>query len=105
MSNHPLTAAELETKLDEALDPDSSSPYATTPLAQALEPFAREQQDFVLRWSAVITRTNTQMAVLFAAQAPEALRRLTLADIENWVVRAMDVYDKLGLFPACAGFR
>jgi nitric oxide reductase NorD protein len=105
MSNKPLTAAELEAKLDEALDLDASSPHATTPLAQALEPFDREQQDFVLRWSAVIARTNTQMALLFAAQAPEALRRMALADIENWVVRAMDVYDKLGLFPACAVFR
>jgi len=39
------------------------------------------------------------------AQAPEGLRRMALADIEAWIVQAMDVYDRMGLFPACKVFR
>jgi len=104
MANKPLTAAELEARLDASLDPDLSS-RRTTHLAEALATFARDEQDFVLRWTDIIARTNTEMAYLFAAQAPEGLRRMALADIEAWIVQAMDVYDRMGLFPACKVFR
>ncbi|HJX18749.1 MAG TPA: hypothetical protein VJ437_11215, partial [Acidiferrobacterales bacterium] len=64
-----------------------------------------DQQEFALRWTDIIARTNTEMAYLFVAQAPEGLRRMALADIEAWIVQAMDVYDRMGLFPACKVFR
>ena len=99
-----LTTAELETRLDASLDPALSS-RRTTHLAEALTAFARGEQDFVLRWTDIIARTNTEMAYLFASQAPEGLRRMALADIEAWIVQAMDVYDRMGLFPACKVFR
>ena len=104
MSSLPLTIAELEAHLDLALDPLM---YArpTTALAEALAPLPRAAQDFVLRWTNIIAKTNTEMARLFAAQAPLALKQLDLAAMEAWAVRAMDVYDRLGLFPACAVFR
>jgi len=100
----PLTAAELETRLDASLDPYLSA-RRTTHLAEALAAFAHDQQEFVLRWTDIIARTNTEMAYLFAAQAPEGLRRMALTDIEAWIVQAMDVYDRMGLFPACKVFR
>ena len=59
----------------------------------------------MLRWTDVIARTNTEKAYLFATQAPEGLRRMALDDIEAWIVQAMDVYDRMGLFPACKVFR
>lgn len=105
MSSLPLTAAELEERLESSLDPTQSSPPLAAPLAQALALLARTEQEFVLHWTDIIAKTNTDMAYLFAAQAPEGLRRLRPADIEAWVVRAMDVYDKIGLYPACAVFR
>jgi len=105
MSNQlSLTAAELETLLDASLDPALSA-RRNTHLAEALAAFARDQQEFVLHWTDVIARTNTEMAYLFANQAPEGLRRMALADIEAWIVQAMDVYDRMGLFPACKVFR
>ncbi|HWR88364.1 MAG TPA: hypothetical protein VN277_08090, partial [Acidiferrobacterales bacterium] len=104
MTLPPLSAAELETRLDASLDPALSS-RRTTHLAEALAAFPRNEQDFVLRWTDVIARTNTEMAYLFANQAPEGLRRMGLADIEAWIVQAMDVYDRMGLFPACKVFR
>ena len=105
MSKIPLTIAEIEERLETSLDPTQSSPPLAAPLAQALAPLARGEQELVLRWTDIIARTNTDMAYLFAAQAPEGLRRLRPADIEAWVVRAMDVYDKIGLYPACTVFR
>jgi nitric oxide reductase NorD protein len=104
MKHQPLTAAELEIRLDASLDPDLSA-RRTTHLAEALAAFPHDKQEFVLRWTDIIARTNTEMAYLFAAQAPEGLRRLALADIETWIVQAMDVYDRMGLFPACKVFR
>jgi nitric oxide reductase NorD protein len=104
MSKKPLTTAQIEEKLDEFLDPALSA-RRTTPLAEALAPFTRTEQDVVLHWTDVIAKTNTAMAYLFATQAPEGLRHLDLAGIETWVVEAMDVYDRMGLFPACNVFR
>jgi len=104
MTDQPLSAAALETKLDTSLDPALSA-RRTTHLAEALAPFARSEQEFVLRWTDVIARTNTEMAYLFATQAPDGLRRMALGDIEAWIVQAMDVYDRMGLFPACKVFR
>jgi nitric oxide reductase NorD protein len=104
MIDQPLSAAALEAKLDASLDPALSA-RRTTHLAAALAPFARSEQEFVLRWTDVIARTNTEMAYLFATQAPEGLRRMALSDIEAWIVQAMDVYDRMGLFPACKVFR
>ena len=51
----------------------------------------------VQRWTDVMARTNTGIAYLFATQAPEGLRRMARADIEAWIVQAMDVYDRMGL--------
>jgi nitric oxide reductase NorD protein len=104
MPHPPLTTAELEARLDASLDPALSA-RRTTHMAEALAAFARGEQDFVLRWTDIIARTNTEMAYLFANQAPEGLRRMGLADIEAWIVQAMDVYDRMGLFPACKVFR
>jgi len=104
MNQDPLQAAELEIRLDASLDPALSGRH-TRDLAKALAAFPRNEQEFVLRWTDIIARTNTEMAYLFASQAPEGLRRMALADIEAWIVQAMDVYDRMGLFPACKVFR
>ena len=104
MTDHPLSVAALEARLDASLDPALSA-RRTTHLAEALTTFTRDEQELVLRWTDVIARTNTEMAYLFATQAPEGLRRMRRADIEAWIVQAMDVYDRMGLFPACKIFR
>ena len=52
----PLTAHQLEERLDEALDPVLSSRRTAQPLALKLAPLARELQDFALHWVNVIAR-------------------------------------------------
>ncbi|MEW6330877.1 MAG: hypothetical protein AB1560_05385 [Pseudomonadota bacterium] len=99
MSAQALTVAELEARLDEALDPVLSSRRTAAPLARALAEVERAQQDFVLRWVDIIVKTNAEMAYQFAARAPEAFRLMPPAAIEDWVIRAMDVYDRQGLYP------
>jgi len=101
----PFTAADLEEKLDEYLDPVLSSRRSATGLAVALEEFERGHQEFVLRWVGIIAKTNAELAYQFAAHAPEGLRLMDWEDIEGWIIQAMDMYDKMGLYPASAVFR
>ena len=104
MSLPSLSIAELEARLDEALDPVLSSRRTAAPLAQALAGIERSQQDFVLKWVDIIIKTNAEMAYQFAARAPEAFRLMPLPAIEEWVIHVMDVYDKQGLYPGCSAF-
>jgi nitric oxide reductase NorD protein len=95
MNNLPLTAAEIETRLADSLD------AALPPLAEGLAALTRAQQNFALRWVDVLAKTNAEMGRRFAAQAPDAFRLMEPAHIEAWLIRAMDTYDNIGLYPAC----
>ena len=98
----PLTAHQLEERLDEALDPVLSSRRTAQPLALKLAPLARELQDFALHWVNVIARTSGEMAYQFAALAPEVLCRLDGAAAEAWIIQAMDTFDREGLYRGTA---
>ena len=100
----PLTAAELEERLDELLESVLSSRRTAAALARALAELRRAQQDFTLKWVDIIAKTNAEMAYQFCARSPEAFRLMSLAAVEDWIIRAMDVYDKQGLYPGCSIF-
>ncbi|MBI3937777.1 MAG: nitric oxide reductase activation protein [Betaproteobacteria bacterium] len=104
-ASESLGAAELEAQLDELLDAVLSSRRTATRLAQALAPLARNLQDFVLRWAAVIARTNAEMAYQFAAAAPAALAAMDTSTAEAWIIQAMDTYDRQGLYRGSAVFK
>ena len=97
-----LTTREIETRLEAALELVQYSRYSAAPLAAALARFARPQQDYVLRWAEVICKTNTDLAYQFVRHAPEALPLMSAPALDAWVIRAMDVYDREGLYPACS---
>ena len=101
----PLSADAIEARLDEALDSVLSSRRTAGALAQALAAGERGQQDFVLKWVDIIAKTNAEMAYQFAAHAPEAFRRMPAPAVEDWIIRALDVYDAQGLYPGCAVFK
>ncbi len=105
MAAEPLSANALEERLDELLDPVLSSRRTATRLAGTIAPLAREPQDFILHWVAVIARSNPEMAYQFAAAAPQALARLDLAAAEAWIIEAMDTYDRDGLYRGSAVFK
>ena len=102
MSTNPLSAAELEERLNALLDPLLSSHHIASEPAQALAELTRAQQEFVLRWAGVIAKTNAELAYEFAGQAPGSFRMMDLEDVEAWIIQTMDVYDKKGLYPAIA---
>jgi len=103
--NPPLSATELGKRLDYLLGPVLSSRRGAAPLAEALAALDRTRQDFVLHWIEVIDRSNYELAYQFAAAAPAALGLLDAAAIDAWILHAMDVYDRDGLFRASEVFR
>lgn len=102
--SEPLSALRIEERLEEFLDPVLSSRRTATGVAHRLSTLQRPQQDFVLHWTGVIARTNTEMAYQFAATAPQALARIgdDTAAVEGWIIHAMDTYDREGLYRGSA---
>ena len=98
----PLSATELEDLLEEMLDPVLSSRRTAAPLARVLADLPAQHQSFVLHWAAAVAASSTELAYQVVALSPEALGLLDLEGMEAWLVRAMDVYDREGLYPASA---
>ena len=98
----PLSAAELEEWLDEELDAALSIRRTTRAPALTLATLTRTKQDFARHWIAVIAKTNPEFAFHFASHVTDALQRMPTEDTEAWIIQAMDVYDKMGLYPAVA---
>ena len=104
MSGEPLSAAALDIRLRLLLEAAASTPQRTAQAAGVLARLARRDQDLVLRWVAVIARTDAEMACQFSIHAPQALASMSATDVEGWALRALEVYDREGLHPACAVF-
>jgi nitric oxide reductase NorD protein len=98
----PLAREELEDLLEEMLDPVLSSRRTAAPLAGSLALLPAGQQQFVLHWAGAVAASSTELAYQVVALAPRALSLLDLASMEGWLVRAMDVYDREGLYAASA---
>lgn len=96
----PLSANELEARLEAALDPVLSSRRTVGGAARVLSKLDEPAQRFVLHWLDVVCASNSELGYQFAALAGQALERLSLEDAESWIVNALDVYDLKGLFPA-----
>ena len=85
--------------LNQLLDPVlSSSRTAHRPAAELATCSAKEQQ-FALRWLDVVARTNSELGFQFVTHVARAFKAMAFADVESWVVQAMDVYDRQGLYP------
>ena len=97
----PLTAAQLE----ERLDIHMISLGAAEEPSRALAEFTREEQDFVLHWVSIVTRTSAGMALNFVSHVCPALRQMDMAGVEAWLLACMDIYDTRGLHPAVAAFK
>lgn len=65
-------------------------------------PLALEQQEFALHWTDVIRKSNSEMAYQFVTHVPEALRLMGIEGARHWLLDAMDIYDKEGLYPGSA---
>jgi nitric oxide reductase NorD protein len=97
----PLTAVQLEDRLDIHM----ISMGAAEEPARALAEFSRQQQDFVLHWVSIVTRTSSGMALNFVSHVCPALRLMDTTGVEAWLLACMDIYDTRGLHAAVVAFR
>ena len=100
-----LSQAELEEKLDEMLYAALSSRRSPAVIAAGIAGLPRGQQDFVLHWAQVAAQNVAELGYQFTAQAPQALALFGRSGTEKWLLRALDAYDKQGLYPACAALK
>ncbi len=101
----PLTAADLEERMDRYLDPALSSRRTAARPAADLAGFSAAEQGFVLHWGAVIAKDNAELAYQFTAFAPPAMSLMDLDAVQCWLLYAMDLYDKKGQLPAIRAFQ
>ncbi len=101
----PLSQLELEEKLDDVLCAALSSRRSAAAVAAGVAPLSRAQQEFVLAWAEVAAQNAAELGYQFTAQAPQALALFGQSGTEKWLLRALDAYDKEGLYPACAALK
>ena len=99
-----LGCQQLEQALEEHLDPVLSSRRTAEEPALGLAPLPRKQQEFALHWTGVIQKSNSEMAYQFVSHVPRALALMGIDGVHAWLLRAMDIYDKEGLYPGSAAF-
>jgi len=70
-----------------------------------LAALSAKQIEFALHWTQVIAKSNSEMAYQFVAHAPRALTALGLEGARRWLLRALDIYDREGLYPGSAALK
>lgn len=104
-ARQPLSAAALEERFEDLVGAVLSSRRTAAGLAQRLAGESRALQDFVLHWTGVSSKTNPELAFQFAALATDAVAALGRPGAERWLLAAMDVYDREGLYRASAALK
>ena len=92
----------IESALKEYLDPVLSTRRTVEEPARGLLQLSGEQQEFSLHWTNVIRKSNSEMAFQFVSKVPQALAQIGIDGTRQWLLAAMDVYDKEGLYPGSA---
>jgi nitric oxide reductase NorD protein len=104
-SSAPLGAAEIEERFEELIGAVLSSRRTATDLAGQLAGQPRTVQEFTLHWVGITARSSPELAYQFASVAPAAIEALGVAGAEQWLIAAMDVFDREGLYRAAASLK
>ncbi|MBT4986539.1 MAG: nitric oxide reductase activation protein [Proteobacteria bacterium] len=99
ISSARLSADQILEQLNQTLDPVLSSSRTAARPAAELALCSYPEQSFALRWLEIIARTNSELGFQFIAHVPHAFRNMSLDQVETWLIRAMDIYDRQGLYP------
>jgi nitric oxide reductase NorD protein len=95
-SHRAMSADEVELHLEEVFETDISSRHSVAP-ALAIASLEGVQQDFVLHWIKVVARTSLELAFQFAERVDRAFELMDTEGVEEWLVQAVDAYDRKGL--------
>ena len=101
----PLSANRIEEKLEELLGAVLTSRRTASEPALKLSLLDRSSQEFALHWAGVISKSNSEMAFQFAIHVSQAFKLMDSDGVTQWIIEAMDIYDRQGLYPGSASFR
>ncbi len=101
-SDRPLAGPAIEDRLDAALDAVLSSRRTASGIASRLAGEPRAIQEFVLHWTARVAASSAELGYQFASLGSRAVALLGTGGAEAWLVQAMDVFDREGLYAASA---
>ena len=101
----PLSANRIEEKLEELLGAVLTSRRTASEPALKLSLLDRSSQEFALHWAGVISKSNSEMAFQFASHVSQAFKLMDSDEVTQWIIEAMDIYDRQGLYPGSASFR
>ena len=101
----PLSANRIEEKLEELLGAVLTSRRTASEPALKLSLLDRLSQEFALHWAGVISKSNSEMAFQFASHVSQAFKLMDSDGVTQWIIEAMDIYDRQGLYPGSASFR
>ena len=90
----------LAEDLYQLLDPILYSTEDTELAAGKMLLLNDSDQNFILHWVKVTAATNNEMAIRFAEYACDAFEQMNQSAVEQWLIEAMDTFDKNGLYPA-----
>lgn len=94
-----LSASEITSLLDACLEPVLSTRRTAEEPARGLLPLASNDRQFCLDWTQTISKSNAEMAFQFVVKAPLALKLMGIEGTRLWLLEAMDIYDREGLYP------
>ena len=101
----PLKVPEIEEQLDEILSAVLSSRRSANGPARKLACLDRVSQEFSLHWASVIAKSNSEMAFQFVDHVKRAFELMESDSVTQWIIQAMDVYDREGLYPGSTALR
>jgi len=104
MNPPPYTLAELTTIIDEQLDLEINR-LLPDEIAEKLAPFPRAEQERAIHLATIAARGHTQIGYQVGMHADAALKLMEPEAMEAWVVHALDLYDRKGLFPAITSIK
>ena len=101
----PLEESDIEERLEELLGAVLTSRRTASVPARMLSTLKRPAQDFALHWAGVIAKSNSEMAFQFVSHVSQAFDRLDTDGVTQWIIEAMDIYDRDGLYLGSAALR
>ncbi|UCE90578.1 MAG: VWA domain-containing protein [Pseudomonadota bacterium] len=101
----PLSALQIEERLDVYLDAALSSRRTAVAPANEISKLSRPQQEYALEWVHIIAESNAELAFQFANNAARAYALMDQETIAAWTMKAVDIFDETGLHNAVAALQ
>lgn len=103
--DQPLPKNEIEERLEDLLGAVLTSRRTAAEPALQLSRLHRPEQNFALHWTGVISKSNSEMAFQFVSHVTQAFSLLDTDGVTQWIIEAMDIYDRDGLYLGSAALR